>query len=298
MSGVSRREFLKMGAVAAIGIAGYPLLRNLQAAQGVDNPLLFYPDRSWERVYRDQYAYDRSFTFVCSPNDTHACRMRAFSRNGVIQRIEPNYDAGNYRDQLGNSASVKWNPRGCPKGQTFHRRVYGPYRLRFPMVRAGWKRWADDGFPVLTPENRDRYKFTSRGTDTFTRVAWDDVYDYLARGLIGIAGAYSGDAAAARLAEEGYQPEMIAAMEGAGTRTMKFRGGMGLLGVLGKYGMYRLGNTMALLDTHVRGVGPEEAKGAATGPTTPGTATRLQVSRSCTACRPRNRTSTICPTRC
>ncbi|MEK7252723.1 MAG: molybdopterin-dependent oxidoreductase [Actinomycetota bacterium] len=261
MSGVSRREFLKMGAVAAIGIAGYPLLRNLQAAQGVDNPLLFYPDRSWERVYRDQYAYDRSFTFVCSPNDTHACRMRAFSRNGVIQRIEPNYDAGNYRDQLGNSASVKWNPRGCPKGQTFHRRVYGPYRLRFPMVRAGWKRWADDGFPVLTPENRDRYKFTSRGTDTFTRVAWDDVYDYLARGLIGIAGAYSGDAAAARLAEEGYQPEMIAAMEGAGTRTMKFRGGMGLLGVLGKYGMYRLGNTMALLDTHVRGVGPEEAKG-------------------------------------
>ena len=112
MSGVSRREFLKMGAVAAIGIAGYPLLRNLQAAQGVDNPLLFYPDRSWERVYRDQYAYDRSFTFVCSPNDTHACRMRAFSRNGVIQRIEPNYDAGNYRDQLGNSASVKWRPLG------------------------------------------------------------------------------------------------------------------------------------------------------------------------------------------
>jgi nitrate reductase alpha subunit len=33
---------------------------------------------------------------------------------------------------------------------------------------------------------------------------------------------------------------------------MKCRGGMGLLGVIGKYGMYRFSNTLALLDTHVR----------------------------------------------
>ncbi len=49
-------------------------------------------------------------------------------------------------------------------------------------------------------------------------------------------------------------------MGGAGTRTIKMRGGMGLLGVLGKYGMYRLNNSMALLDAKVRGVSPEEAK--------------------------------------
>jgi nitrate reductase / nitrite oxidoreductase, alpha subunit len=30
---------------------------------------------------------------------------------------------------------------------------------------------------------------------------------------------------------------------------------MGLLGVIGKYGMYRFGNMLALLDTHVRGRG-------------------------------------------
>ncbi len=57
---------------------------------------------------------------------------------------------------------------------------------------------------------------------------------------------------------------MIEAMGGAGTRTFKCRGGMGLLGVIGKYGMYRFANTLALLDTHVRGVGPEEAKGGRT----------------------------------
>ena len=258
--GVSRREFLIMGAVATAGAATYPLLHNLHSIRAVANPLDEYPFRDWEAVYRNQYAYDSSFTFICSPNDTHACRLRAFSRNGVIQRIEPNYDVGRYADQLGNTASVKWHPRGCKKGQTFHRRVYGPYRLRFPMVRAGWKRWADDGFPELTAANRDEYLFTSRGTDSFTRVSWDEAYDYIARGLVDVAESYSGEAGAQRLLAEGYQPEMVEEMGGAGTRTMKLRGGMGLLGVIGKYGMYRMSNTLALVDTHVRDVGPDEAR--------------------------------------
>jgi nitrate reductase / nitrite oxidoreductase, alpha subunit len=50
-------------------------------------------------------------------------------------------------------------------------------------------------------------------------------------------------------------------MEGAGTRTIKMRGGMGLLGVMGKYGMYRLCNSLAILDVNVRGVTPEKSKG-------------------------------------
>jgi nitrate reductase alpha subunit len=86
------------------------------------------------------------------------------------------------------------------------------------------------------------------------------MYDYIARGLITVANSYSGEAGVQRLTEEGYQPEMIEEMGGAGTRTMKLRGGMGLLGVIGKYGMYRMCNTLALLDTHVRDVGPDDAK--------------------------------------
>ena len=54
---------------------------------------------------------------------------------------------------------------------------------------------------------------------------------------------------------------MVAATEGAGTRTFKMRGGMGLLGVMGKYGMYRNSNMLALLDAHIRGVDHEQAKG-------------------------------------
>ena len=114
---LSRREFLRDSLVVFSGVAAAPVLNhlNLNLPVGVDNPLEFYPNRGWEKIYRDQYAYDSTFTFVCAPNDTHNCRLRASVRNGVITRIEQNYDAGRYADQLCNTASVHWNPRGCLK---------------------------------------------------------------------------------------------------------------------------------------------------------------------------------------
>ncbi|MEQ2010352.1 MAG: molybdopterin-dependent oxidoreductase, partial [Limisphaerales bacterium] len=261
----SRRDFIKRSGLAGAGLTAAHLLplRFLQAQppdDGIANPLAHYPNREWERIYRDQYSYDHAFSWVCAPNDTHNCRVTAHVRNGVIVRMGEHYDVGTYADLYGNKASANWGNRHCAKGYTFHRIVYGPYRLKHPIVRRGWKRWADDGFPYLTKELRAKYKFDSRGTDKFEKIPWDDAYAYIGKGLKAIATRYSGEPGAKLLAEQGYPPEMIKMMEGAGTRTLKFRGGMGLLGVLGKYGMYRLSNSMALLDAHVRGVKPEEAK--------------------------------------
>jgi len=260
---ITRRTFLKAAATGATAliIEDAWALRLLQPAVDVGNPLAEYPDRGWEKIYRDQYRYDGTFTFVCSPNDTHHCRMRAFVRNGVVMRIEQNYDVQRYADLYGNKATPHWNPRGCLKGYTFHRRVYGPYRVKYPLIRKGWKRWADDGFPELTPENKAKYKFDSRGTDELLRASWEETYTYIAKGMIQIAKRYSGEEGAKRLKEQGYPPEMVEEMKGAGTRTLKCRGGMGLTGVIGKYGLYRFSNMLALLDAHVRGVGPEKALG-------------------------------------
>src|SRR5207302_8657855 len=97
------------------------------------------PDPSWQRVYHHQCRYDSSFTYICTPNDTHGCRVRAFVRNGVVMRVEQNYDHQTYEDLYGNRGTFAWNPRMCLKGYTFHRRVYGPYRLKGPMLRKGWK---------------------------------------------------------------------------------------------------------------------------------------------------------------
>lgn len=265
-SDLSRREFfnrLGSGAGAALALWSLEGCRRIPGVERIDNPLAYYPARDWEKVYRDQYRHDRSFTFVCSPNDTHACRLRAFTRNGVVVRVEQNYDVDRYRDLYGNQATPHWNPRGCLKGYTLQRRVYGPYRLRYPMIRQGWKEWADDGFPALSddPALRTKYRFDQRGTDLFVRVAWEEVDTYLARALMAVADTYSDERGRERLLRDGYPAEMLVHWGGAGTRTMKFRGGMGLLGVLGKYGLYRFGNMMALLDQRVRGVPPELALG-------------------------------------
>jgi len=111
------------------------------------------------------------------------------------------------------------------------------------------------------PSLRDKYKFNSRGTDTFLRATWDEVNGYIARAMIAICQTYTGSDGRRRLGKDGYQPEMITETRGAGVRTMKFRGGMGLLGVIGKYGTYRMSNMMALLDARVRSVAPQEALG-------------------------------------
>lgn len=257
-NGLSRRNFLGvLGVSAGVGMAGLPISL-LHADDGV-NPLTGEMTRDWEKIYRDQYRYDSQFDWVCSPNDTHACRVRAYLRNGVVTRLGSTYDYQDYADLYGNKATVNWNPRQCAKGYTFHRVIYGPYRLRYPIVRKGWKAWADAGFPPLTKELRTEYKFDSRGSDEFVRLPWEEAFKYVAGGMHSVAKNYSGEEGTQRLLDDGYQPEMVAETEGAGTRCIKMRGGMGLLGVIGKYGMYRLNNSLALLDVHVRGVEPDNA---------------------------------------
>ena len=162
-----RRSFLKWTLAGAGGVllAEFGGLRMLQAREDVENPLKFYPSRDWEKIYRDQYSFDSSFSWVCSPNDTHACRVKAYVKNGVIVRMGNDYNIAKTGDLYGNKATPNWNPRQCAKGYTFHRILYGPHRLKYPIVRKGWKQWADDGYPHLSPELRTRYKFDSRGTD-------------------------------------------------------------------------------------------------------------------------------------
>jgi nitrate reductase alpha subunit len=262
---MDRRDFLRFSLSAVGGSSLFaPRLWGFEPLS-VANPLGVYPNRGWEEVYRDQYRVDESFTWVCAPNDTHMCRLRAFVRNGVILRSEQNYDHDKCGDLYGNRATKAWNPRGCPKGYTMQRRVYGPYRLKGPVLRKGWKDWADAGFPSLSdkPDLRRQYKFDTRGTDTFVRVSWDEAYRYLAGGLEAIARTYSGDAGKARLAKDGYDPLMIDQVQGAGTRTIKVGSNLPIHGVVGKFGIYRLANLLGLLDYHVRKLDdPAKARGA------------------------------------
>ena len=104
-------------------------------------------------------------------------------------RVEQNYDHQTYEDLYGNRGTFAHNPRMCLKGFTFHRRVYGPYRLKGPLMRKGWKEWMDAGSPELTPETKRKYKFDSRFLDDMLRVSWDTAFTYAAKAMIIVAHA-------------------------------------------------------------------------------------------------------------
>ncbi len=262
----SRRQFLyQMGAVgvgtAAIARAATAALQDIQPLM-VDNPLGSYPNRDWERVYRDLYHSDSSFTFLCAPNDTHNCLLRAHVKNGVVTRISPTYGFSKATDLEGNRASQRWEPRCCQKGLALVRRLYGDRRCKRPLMRRGFKQWVDEGFPRDPKTGAvDSDKYLRRGQDDWVAVTWEEAFRYAAAAMVDIAQTYTGEAGRQRLLAQGYDPLMVDAMQGAGTQTLKFRGGMAALGATRIFAQYRSANAMALLDAALRKIEPDRAIG-------------------------------------
>ena len=257
---VNRRQFLE--ALSAAGFGAFVLsARSGWSLDSVTNPLAVYPDRGWERVYHDLWKYDSKFCFTCAPNDTHNCILNAYVRSGVVTRIGPSMKYGQAEDLEGNKASHRWDPRVCQKGLALTRRFYGDRRLRHCMVRAGFKKWIEAGFPRgddgLPPK-----EYFNRGRDEWVRMTHAEAADLAAAAMINIATTYTGDKGKKLLEKQHYYPETIEEGKGAGVRFMKFRGGMPLLGMTRIFGMYRFANSMALLDAKIRNVGPDKALGA------------------------------------
>jgi len=256
---MDRRAFLQKASALGFGV----LVTSATHAwflDAVENPLAHYPDRGWEKVYRDLFKVDDSFVFLCAPNDTHNCLLRAYVRNGVVTRIGPTMGYGQATDLQGNRTSHRWDPRCCQKGLALTRRFYGDRRPRYPMIRKGFKEWADLGFPRGS-DGKPPEKYFRRGWDGWEKLNWDQASEYVARALENIARTYSGPEGAKKLEAQHYEKETIAAMKGAGTQVLKFRGGMPLLGVTRVMAMYRMAGVVALLDSKIRGVGPDQALG-------------------------------------
>ncbi len=261
----SRRRFLQSmaygGAALAAGSVAASPLRFLKPID-VQNPLVSYPDREWEKTYRNIFKTDSTFTFLCAPNDTHNCLLEAHVKNGIVVRIAPTFGYGKAEDLYGNRSSHRWDPRICQKGLALVRRIYGDRRVKAPMIRQGFKEWVDAGFPRDPDTGRADAKYMQRGKDKWIRLQWDQAFEYAAKALDNIARTYSGQKGKDRLLRQEYDPAMVEAMGEAGTQTIKVRGGMALLGATRIFGLYRFANMMALADVKIRGVEPGKAKGA------------------------------------
>ncbi|MGE3536165.1 MAG: molybdopterin-dependent oxidoreductase [Candidatus Tectimicrobiota bacterium] len=265
-SGLRRRSFLKLG-LAASGM----VLSQTQAwgdmmgflhPVNVQSPFDAYPNRDWEQAYRDLYKADSTFHFLCAPNDTHNCLLTAYVKNAVVVRIGPSFGYGKATDLDGNQASHRWDPRCCQKGLALVRRFYGDRRVKAPMVRQGFKAWVEAGFPRDPETGKVPEQYLNRGREPFVQVTWDEAFTWAARAMQNIAETYNGAAGMRKLAAQGYDEAMVAAVKEAGVQTLKFRGGMAALGATRIFAQYRLANMMALLDAKSRGVEPDKALGA------------------------------------
>jgi len=170
---LTRRDFIVAAGTGALGAlvgGSWAASRAVEPVTSVDNPLESYPNRDWEQVYHDIYEYDEVDWTVCHPNCTQSCAQNFYLKNGVPIRAEQIY----LNEQPGATpsgyehadVSQHWNPRGCMKGLTLHRRTYEPSRIKYPMVRKGWS--PDDPNPE------------GRGEDEFERVSWEEAIDLLA----------------------------------------------------------------------------------------------------------------------
>lgn len=264
---ISRRSFLKMAAVvgAAAALAQCnkqnPLFHFIEPFDH-DNPLRGYPNRDWEKLYRDFFAYDSTFNFLCAPNDTHNCLLTTYVKNGVAFRLGPSFGYGKATDIYGNKASHRWDPRCCQKGLALIRRFYGDRRCKEPMVRKGFLDWVKSGFERNPKTGAIPKKYLNRGRDAWVQISWEEAFELTAKTLENIASTYNGEKGKEFLKLQGYDPAMVEATNGVGTQTLKFRGGMAALGATRIFAQYRLANMMALLDSKIRNVPADKAVGA------------------------------------
>jgi nitrate reductase alpha subunit len=141
------------------------------------------------------------------------------------------------------------------------RRFYGDRRVKAPMVRRGFLRWVEQGFP-RDADGRPPAELYQRGTDEWVKVSWDQALEVAAKALVNIATTYTGESGQALLRRQGYDPAMVEVVQGAGMQTVKVRGGMPLLGATRIFAQYRFGNALALLDAWIRKAEPDKALGA------------------------------------
>lgn len=268
----NRRKFLKKSLLSGLGtvmlsqmpFSGFSEAFTFFDPLDIDNPLARYPSRDWEKTYRDLWNYDDEFTFLCAPNDTHNCLLKAHVKNGSLIRIAPSYGFSEAKDLQGNQASARWEPRCCQKGLALARRFYGDRRAKYPLIREGYLKWITRGMPrgkdgTIPPEY-----LINRGKEAFVRISWDDAFKYAAMALANIAETYNGKSGQKKLQMQGYDPLMVEATEGHGVEVLKFRGGMAPLGVTRIFGMNRLANSFALLDDYFNKKGAEGSHAART----------------------------------
>ncbi len=163
--GITRREFITTVAGGIVGLTtALPLLaKELKEGKFVGSKL----HRISEDRLRKVLEYDKKVRSVCSANCTQACGWNAYVKGEkYIIGLAPAADYDTFDPVLGRY----YNPRGCVRGASYLRYVYGEVRLKHPLIRVG-----------------------KRGEGKFRRATWDEAIELISKKLTDIARKHGSD---------------------------------------------------------------------------------------------------------
>jgi complex iron-sulfur molybdoenzyme family reductase subunit alpha len=155
MSNWTRRDFIK-AVLASAGAAAATDALGLFFLEPVGDPLGEYPYTGWEALYREQYSWDSTGRTTHGINCTGSCTWKGYVKNGILFKEEQYADFPRI-----NQTIPTYNPRGCQKGANYKEYVYGPQRLKYPLIRAG-----------------------ARGEGLWRRASWDEALSLIAGAVV------------------------------------------------------------------------------------------------------------------
>src|SRR3990172_5155645 len=156
MRTLTRRTFLKGAGGAALALSLTRLGFRL-AATAQEVVYSYYPYRGWEDVYRRKWTWDKvtwgTHLVDCYPG---GCSFRVYTKDDIVWREEQSAIYPRIEDGV-----PDMNPRGCQKGSSFSRVMYGAERLKYPLKRAG-----------------------ERGEGKWQRITWDEAFTEIADAML------------------------------------------------------------------------------------------------------------------
>ena len=161
---ITRRKFLGSLAGGIAGLTSLPILtETLKAGKFAPSKL----HKVSEDKLRKVFDFDKKLRSVCAANCTQACGWNAFVKGDkYIVEITPAADYDTFDPVLGKF----YNPRGCMRGASYLKYVYGDVRLKHPLIRVG-----------------------KRGEGKFRRATWDEALKYIAEKMVNIAKDHGSD---------------------------------------------------------------------------------------------------------
>ncbi len=149
-----RREFLKAAGVSSLSLL-FGNAFSFSALAATDDPMAAHEYSGWEGYHRNQWSWDKKTRGAHLINCTGACPHFVYSKSGVVLREEQSKDVPVF------AGIPEYNPRGCPKGECATDYLYGPHRIKYPLIRAG-----------------------GRGDGRWRRASWDEALEMIANKII------------------------------------------------------------------------------------------------------------------